>query len=207
MSTTLFIPIAEVVTTGSGMIATGQVTTHDIEATPAAGTVTEMAGQGKVGKILSCTVAGNVLKLAAEVWDAVAMSKLWERVYRGFALTMLPDGKLLQCSLVDTPNALVLAKRGAATTLPLALDVSDVRAAISTTSSTTNTGVKKMATTTPHRGDQPNPYKHIEIGGPNSAEAEARAIELIQFAKSGAPVQVKPGHRDFFNWLQARASR
>ena len=193
--TTIFVPIDEVTTTGSGMIASGQVTVVDIDAAPATGAITEMARQGTVGKILSCIAKGNILKLAAEIWDAAAMAKLWEKVYRGFLVNILPDGRLLQCSLVDHPNALV-AKRGSGV-IPLPIDIEGAKAIISTTP----IGVQKMANTNKNLEDQ-----RLNIGD-GAHDANAAAIELIKSAKSGAPVQSKPGHRDFINWLAARSGR
>ncbi len=63
-----------------------------------------------------------------------------------------------------------------------------------------------MVTPTTRR-DDPNPYRHLEIGGPNTGAADERAIELIKAARAGTPVEAKPGHAGFFAWIQARAGR
>jgi hypothetical protein len=65
-----------------------------------------------VGELAQCKVVDGILKIAAKIWNRVAISKCVARVYSGFALTCVPadDGLTIErVSLVDHPDA--LAKR------------------------------------------------------------------------------------------------
>lgn len=201
--TVLFLPIDEVVTTGSGLIVSGEITAEQIAGTaaPAGAALTEMAGVAKVGKILSCLASGRFLKLAAEIWDRAAISKVIERVYSGLALNLLPDGKLLGCALVDRPDALSMAKRGGSTS-PLPLHLGDARLTISINQSES---ISKMATIIPSTSDTENPFKAIKVGT-NEPAANARAIEMIKFSRAQLVQSTDRTGKDFFTWLQQRAA-
>lgn len=183
--TTIFVPIIELKQDGERLLVSGEVEIGGKAIASPARAITEMAGTGHVGRIVSAVTDGKLVRLAAELWDHIAIKKCIERVYRGLMLTVLPDGDLRHCALVDTPNALEKSGSAFAASASLHTGLIKLRG-------------KAMKT---ENGDD-NPFKRIEIG--TNREADEAAIALIRLAKQGTPAMAA-GHAEFFKWLQLRA--
>jgi hypothetical protein len=192
--TAIFVPIEDFYTTGRSVIASGSA--------PFPGTVTadndlklaEMAGPPTAGRLTDIQVGRRGLFLRAEITSSPAMAKVADGVYRGFGVVASPDADgnaiIQRVALLDHPDA-TLAKSSAVAPSWQCLFVQK-GLAIMLNKSRTN--------------EAPNIAKNderIEIGGPNSREADERAVEMIKAAKSGTPKKAS-GHR---NWLGRRAGR
>jgi hypothetical protein len=195
--TSIFIPIEDYYTTGRSVIASGAA--HFPGAASADGDIklAEMSGPPTAGRVIDIEVGSRGLFVRAEITSAPAMAKVIDGVYRGLGVVASLDANgnaiIQRVALVDHPDAATLAKRSAPGWQCLYFQK--------------GLTVQLNKSAPSRSNERVNPYEHIEIGGPNSREADERAIELIKFAKSGAPVQAKPGHRDFINWLAARSGR
>jgi hypothetical protein len=108
--TALFVPFSEVRGTGSELLVEGSIPVAEAVSAAAVKAVTEMGLLSGVGELVRCRAIDGVLKVAARVWHKVAMSKVVERVYSGFALVCTPtaDDELTvdRVALVDHPDAL-----------------------------------------------------------------------------------------------------
>jgi hypothetical protein len=124
---TIFIPFGSTVPIGGAVVATGAVRFADaIAAGAGAVPVTEMAFAEKVGDLVCCKLVNGTLQVVARIRDAVAKTKVVEKVYQGLCLVLAPVRDALRiegAALVDTPNA--LQKRSGAKMPPATLSITD----------------------------------------------------------------------------------
>lgn len=191
--TAVFIPIQDFHATGRSIIASGAAQFDGAASTDRDLDLAEMSGPPTAGRVLNVEVGSRGLFVRAEITSGPAMEKVVQGVYAGFgvvtSLDANGDAVIQRVALVDHPDAATLAKRS--TSAP-GWQCLYLQKGLTVT-------FNKSA---PRRPNDQNPYEHIEIGGPNSQEADARAIELIRCAKAGTPKMVQ-GSADFFRWLAA----
>jgi hypothetical protein len=192
----LFVEFDSVTQTGNGLLCEGSIPTEKMSiAAESDPPLREMAAEEKVGRLRGCSVVDGVLRVAAEIWNRIAVAKAVERVYRGLLLVCVPSGDgevaIEHAALVDHPDA--LGKRsGAAPPMALYTD-----------------GVTKMSLPNPGRngGAPQNPYARIEVGGINKG-ADERAIDLLKYHRRLAtPTKPTPvDDKAFFAWLHNRGA-